>query len=269
MISTSSSSSTAVLDFTAYEMDRDCLRSVFGDANQVVIYGYKHCRYELVAGLLKKLFETTPLKKVFLSGLCNMPLSTVEGRLFSKYEELECRKSKSIGIQNRMWTKASLVSVVIENMQRSREDIPLIPVIFCVDITDNPYPLVIANMVKRVVPGGAMTGSEIRRAYKLCYERSLHRFIKIVARETFHFVKVEMGVSTCSLKPIEPPWGGRNKAHWNVCWVERMRTSSSHKKDKHWRVKITEKMESLASPQREKRPHSLDACEPLPKITKK
>jgi hypothetical protein len=127
---------------------------------------------------------------------------------------------------------------LLENMKRIQEKLPVIPVLFCIDIDDNPKPLSIETLCsKQKNMNRQITHKELRRAYKL----STHEnpAIRQAAAETFRFVKLaywkEEG--TYFLKQIAAPWDSPKFAS---CWAARKKQSTSKPKpaETNWRKSL-------------------------------
>lgn len=137
--------------------------------------------------------------------------------------------------------KSKLVNIVLENYKSQREGKPLIPIVFCIDVTNNEYPLFTRAILSRTDPANQrgdklFTHSELRRAYKLCYDEKVDPAICDIAKRSFHFVKVERAPQTKELKlqRIQAPW---EAADWEKHWAMRQDTAKtlSSEKPHNWR----------------------------------
>jgi hypothetical protein len=124
--------------------------------------------------------------------------------------------------------KTCLINIVIENIKRERRGKAIIPVCFCVDINKSPTssrsstpprwkPSPSPDLLKKSEDMKTYyTSSELRQAYKLCYEPSLGEEVNRVARKTFEnsFVKVHiMEDNSIHLERLPPVWEGITDEH--------------------------------------------------------
>lgn len=261
------------------------LTSICGESNQAVVFGVLHCGYGKVALAINMInsepYATLPIKRAFLFTLgdpegIETNVTTLEGRKMNLLK-FDPSTPKKIG---RM-CKTALADVVLENYKREREGLPLIPLLFCIDITDNPRPFSPATILSKA-PGlnKQITHKEFRRAFKLCTHPKAD--VRRIALQTFKFVKVCVQKDTCTLEQIPAPWASTVDspekvshafaAHWKV----RQSKSKSEPKPNGWsqqlerqmadydRSKKTTSLHSTSVPGRLDSPaHSL-ACNPLP-----
>lgn len=118
---------------------------------------------------------------------------------------------------NRLKTsfKRALINIVIENVKRTRCKKQIIPVCFCIDINNESLewrPPQSPELLKKSENNELRyTCSELRQAYKLCYEPALGEEINQVARRTFedYFAKVHiMPNRSICLEKRPPIWSG-------------------------------------------------------------
>src|SRR5579883_2702248 len=124
-------------------------------SRQVVVYGFSHCNYLQV---MSAIYRTKSFDRVYdakLSDYRPEDRTTTENRVIDSF----CSGNNF---------KATLVDIVFENFQRKKLGLPVIPVLFCVDIDNNRYPLTPEFLCKK--GPHYWTNSELRRAYKLCCE---------------------------------------------------------------------------------------------------
>lgn len=123
--------------------------------------------------------------------------------------------------------KAALVNMVIENFKRRKEELPTIPIIFSVG-KDDDVKLDIHAIANRASPKSkGMTNSEIRRAYKLCFDPGLSEEIRTIAKESFLFISLTTNDATAPVEfdftIIQAPW---ETSCWETGWAERIKTKS-------------------------------------------
>lgn len=191
----------------------DSVMSICKGANQVMVYGWSHCNYVFAAEVISMAttisFLNFPIKKVH-NHLIGDPDSrdrrtTHEGRKLNLIAYDKSDYTHGIG---RM-CKTAITNLVLENYKRAKEGLPLIPVLFCIDIVNNPKPWSIQNICSKAPENNKqITHKELRRAFKLCHLENEE--IRRIARETFKFVKVgEKG-----LEAIDAPWASPDFARY-------------------------------------------------------
>lgn len=107
--------------------------------------------------------------------------------------------------------KTSLTNFVIENYLRSLRGDKISPFIFCIDSNKNGFPkfdLSDPTNYQEIKQLHLITVSELRRAYKLCYDRSVDPTIRRIALLTFRFIKVDLDKNRNiqGFRIISPPW---------------------------------------------------------------
>lgn len=107
--------------------------------------------------------------------------------------------------------KSTLTSFVIENYFRSLKGEKISPLVFCIDSNKTDFPKLNLSDPKEylnIKQEELVTVSELRRAYKLCYDQSIDPKIRKVAQETFHFIKViyDDNDRICGYKKAPAPW---------------------------------------------------------------
>lgn len=251
-------------------------------SKQVVVYGPHHCGYSKIAHAIN-MDSSSIVKKSFTWSIADplvtddWSLKTFEGRKMHQLA-FEPGYTETIG----RLCKTGLTDVVLENYKREKEDLPLIPVLFCIDITDNPRPFLPAAILSKVDGlNGQITHKEIRRAFKLCTHPNAD--IRRIALQTFKFVKLNVGEGPSSLKQIPAPWAATVEspekvtatfaAHWKV------RKKYSISEPKHaghdWSHRLEKQiadydqatkptlLRSTSAPARLDTPARLPACSPL------
>lgn len=225
---------------STFNFDHTSLEGITGKADQVMVYGFQHCRYTQVTQALEE--ESSPFKKIFdcsIGGpfVSDKVLTTVEGR---KIEQIHIPSLEQVDVvkELKQYCKAGLTNIIMENIKRSREALPLIPVLFVVDIDDNKYQLHPKTIASKEFT--FVTMGELRRAYKLCEDKKLSPEVRAIAQETFKFVKTEVHVDkhdkiSYSIKQIPPFW---EHGKWPNEWALRNEISDQSppsKKENHKR----------------------------------
>jgi hypothetical protein len=221
---------------------------VCGESNQVMVYGFGHCKYlhlinELAKGKgqIKKVFECSIGNDSTLPGLKldKKYLTTLEGR---EIQQLKCEEPwydfDDEKIQNEKFCtrscKTGTIDLVLENYKRILDDLPIIPIIFSVDITDNPFPFDPKRVSSKEPSLNCLvTHSEMRRCYKLVTDENLTDEIREVSLRMIRCIKLNLGADEeYTLTKIEPFW---NHPEWECAWKERMETKSTRIKKHPWR----------------------------------
>lgn len=176
-------------------------------SKQIVVYGFSGCKYLQITSAL---WNSNMFEKIYDYKMSRYPkVTSLEGRVINSF----CSGNDM---------KATLVNVVFENNERKKLGLPLIPVLFCVDIDDNEYPLTAQSLCTRKKPW-LWTNSELRRSYKLCCEFEDPE-IRQAAQETFKYVKLTQSKAnpgSLELQEIDPPWKSKE---WDAAWAERKAT---------------------------------------------
>ena len=217
-------------------LDQDSIKAICGDSQQAFVYGFGHCKYVLMEELL--LQPGSPIAQTF-SGDRVSPHSyattkTIEGRNFEIIYSSD--NLPRVGV----FCKNGLASVVVENLRRQSEKLPRIPLLFFIDIEGNEYsgPTPISVTTKEPILNGLYTHTEIRRAYKLCYDPAIDPEIQSVARKTFEFIKLtKTADDTYGLEKQQAPW---EQVGWDDAWVKRQEASVSTEKEpkENWRYQV-------------------------------
>lgn len=167
---------------------------------RAMVYGFKHCKYIEVRRFLSEFFQ----KKIFTEQF--------ESPEFHVYGPIRDGK-----VQQHL-AKIALTDMIFENFLRTlgkctqaHSQGPIIPVIFCIDIDKNPFPLTSENLcAKKPKLNKLITHSELRRVYKLCYDPSIDERIREVAKKSFIFVKLVKSISgkenEYDLQRVPAPW---------------------------------------------------------------
>lgn len=239
-----------------FHLDYNSVKKIIPDANQAMVYGWGHCKYQHVTEALR--LAGSPVQKVFDCSVGSKAAdvgkkTTVEGKVI---EQLEVNSGKDLSRQ----CKAGLTNLIFENYLRKQQGLPLIPIIFCVDIDDNPFPTTTPDTVtsRNDQLNTLITHNELRRCYKLAHELEKDPELKDIAdiaKETIKFVRIkEKGADNYSLETITPFW---DQANFSDKWLERELSKKApdptiarkiHKwKDQLLGLKNTSKLQSQTS----------------------
>lgn len=206
---------------------------------QVMVYGWKFCKYSEVINLLTT-HPDTPCKTVFSHRLGNRNFEdkTCEGRVIEKIAFADSAHKRTHIARK---CKAAIVNLVIENYKRLKDKLPLIPLIFCYDIDGKKRevkPSFIAARDLSTVGIKMITASELRRCYKLCKEFEGGPLVSIseVAKKTIKFVKLHLNNrKEYEFKELAPVW---EDPCWKPSWDSRMQTKSHPPKKEGWRLDL-------------------------------
>lgn len=204
-----------------------------------MVYGFGNCLYLKITALLPTF---TQIKKVF------------DWRIGQEYivdEELlvTCEGNElprvSVDYEQRAISracKAGLTNLVFENYRRQKMGLPIIPILFCIDVDGNKHPISSASITsKEKTLNEIVTHSELRRAYKLCHTFE-NEEIRRVAQESFKFVKVKVHAKSgkgaeYALEEAAAPW---KSSDWEGKWAKRKKHGGSSKSnDFPWRKELT------------------------------
>ena len=195
------------------------------NSHNVMVYGFNSCHYqEVIEGLM----TSTLFKNVFDYHL-GYKGHDQAFELTPHISQIETGKTKTADP-----CKAALVNIVLENYKRKKMGKELIPVLFAIDCENNSRPVTAENITtKKDEQNKKVTFKEIRRAYKLCEEFDDPE-IRVIAKETFKFVKVK---DDLSLELIQAPW---EKEGWKDLWGARMKApkNTSTQKKTSWRKEL-------------------------------
>lgn len=222
-------------------------------SEQVMVYGWGHCKYLQVAGSLAESNfpdNPSPFKKIYDCAFGDTRVRTLEGRRIQEMR-VDIPDDDYLKELNRR-CKSGVTNLVFENFQRREEGLSLIPLLFCIDIDDtgdhpwdkrrnrwdfdgpNPWrttPELLCEKDRMTVTGQMndfTTHSELRRCFKLANTFSDPR-IRNVANSTFKFVRVVQNRDTLEyrLESVRAPW---DHADWDRFWKKRMEIGSKQQK---------------------------------------
>lgn len=222
-----------------------------------MIYGWGHCGfYEMTNATDAAIIDVRPtrslrpLKRLFAWDLGKRPVhklatSTVTSLEGRRMNLIDYDYSKGGLKETSRKCKTALTNLVLENYKRQQEGLPLIPIVFAIDITKNPKPCRSRNICSKM-PGvnGQVTHKELRRAYKLCSHPNPK--IRAIALQTFKFVKVKIVKDRVTLEQIPAPWAtsvnspGKVSSTFDACWKARKKSSASKPKPEKydWRKQL-------------------------------
>lgn len=202
--------------------------------NQLMIYGFQHCKYLEVAAILKK---------HSFSILTFDSRDTLEGSL--------ARIPYTI-VSPSSLCKAQLVNLVFENYKREKMKKKLIPLIFFVDIENNKYPLTPKEWTSKDPRlNHIVTFQELKRLYKIC---EFTKNSDLTEEETHKLSRVCKAIEQIGKKMVIPvrlnknstitilsfPWHNKQ---FPTYWHTRMQTASSPSAFKiNWRRELIQKI---------------------------
>ena len=233
------------------DLDIESFRKVSSNAEQVMVYGFGHCKYLQLIHTLNVL-EQSPVKRVFECSIGNnydlpnyrLPdhvRTTSEGRLITQFKAEPLDKITDDNLYSEKFCtrvcKTGTINLIFENFLRKQQGLPVIPFIFAIDITNNKFPYHPAGFASQDPKlNGLVTHSEIRRCYKLACEFPDAR-IREIARETFRFVHVNVVDDKHILELKEPFWLDPG---WKKAWEDRKNSPREFKlfKEQPWRAQL-------------------------------
>ncbi|MEI8301154.1 MAG: hypothetical protein WCG10_06060 [Chlamydiota bacterium] len=222
------------------KIDPISIRDICGDSTQAFVYGFYHCKYGLMHDALKT--TGSPIQRTF-SGVPDNPYS-YDCQLTLEKTPLEVISERDPTSPLKRYCKNGVASAVIENMHRKATGLEIIPFLFFIDITGNAYsaPNPISVTTKKTSLNKIITHSEMRRAYKLCHDKNVDPQVQSVARETFHFIKLNATNKLCTLEEQPAPW---EQNGWDEAWSERKKVSVSIPKEpkNNWRYQVNRLVE--------------------------
>lgn len=181
------------------QLDAVSVLNLCNGSGQFMVYGWEHCKYDQVAGVLSSMSREWrgerdfPIAKIFISKAGDpiaetRECTTCEGRNIRQID-WDQQNATSRQLTSRI-CKTGITNLVRENLLREAEGLPIIPCLFCSDIDGNPYPLDPDDIADRdSVIHDFITTKELRRVWKLCHHEN--PMIQRVAKETFQFVKLK------------------------------------------------------------------------------
>jgi len=170
----------------------------YANCPKLLVYGSNHCGYSELSSMLQ-------------SASCRSELVTTYYRRASGKTPLLAHPFCTATIQQ----ESSAVHVhmltqrVFANWQRTLAGKSIVPILFCIDCSDNPYPFTMQNLSSNR-GAGLFTKIEIRHGAQLCLNPQLDSRIRAMAWQSFVFIKVIFGEGDFSpivgLEKIRAPW---------------------------------------------------------------
>lgn len=204
------------------EIDNESIKQ-FCPNNEAVIYGFYHCSYGIVRDLLEN-------KGVKAGNHCGLK----DRKIYEIKDSDSC--------------KSMLVNTILENHASLLNEKPIIPIIFCIDTSNNKFSITAKNILdKNQKSYKLVTHTELRRAYKLCYDPYIHPALREVAKKSFHFVKVEKINNTeIQLKALKAPWEAPD---WDAYWAARKNQTKTTFQPKryNWRLQANDFVSKMPS----------------------
>lgn len=178
----------------------DSLKAIVDNSNQVMVYGWKHCAY----GDLMDELTSHPdsfVEKVYSSDFGSPLVSTtLEGHIVEKFNVIQefigCLFGEAQKQILRSQCKSGLTYLLLENYKRHKENMEIIPVIFCVDCDANQFPPFTAAGLssKEDDLNYLITHCELRRVFKhhelINSPHEELRDMGHIANKMYKFVKV-------------------------------------------------------------------------------
>lgn len=215
-------------------LNNESVLNIMEDNKEVMVYGYEHCKYKEVAASISKM----DIKVYFWNDF-----EEAAGRKITKFITPDITNlSSAENVQKLFFAhecKRTLTELLYENFKRKEEGLPLIHLIYCLDIEDNPYPFS-QNSLLSLDPNvkNLITHKELRHYYKMS-ENFHDPRIREIANEILHMVKLVKGPKeSFYLKSINAPW---NEADWKENLDERnkIKPIPTHKRNY---VSLTEQL---------------------------
>jgi hypothetical protein len=193
----------------------DSVKEICQNSNQAMVYGWSSCYYKAVV-LTLALEKASPILKVFDYELGDFDKKdkTLEGRRFFKIK-FPLDKGGSMVARE---CKAAIIDLIFENFKRKQINLPIIPLIFCIDIDGKEEKDTFETIFART-SAKLITNRELRLCYKICCTLKndpILAEITDVARETLKFVKLVDTQKDYELKEVPMQWDDkRGEALWN------------------------------------------------------
>jgi len=167
----------------------------------------------------------------------DMVLKTIEGW---KIEQISIISTESYPDNFiAAFCKAGLVNIVLENYKRVQLGIPIIPILFIADISNNAFENSVETISSREeFFNNLITNKELRRCYKLCNELGADlQKVEEVARQIIKFVKLKkVTAKKYGLVKIKPFW---EQEEWAYFWSQRQANKILEEKKKIcWRSEL-------------------------------
>lgn len=205
------------------------LITFLNSVDEAVIYGYAAAGW----GVVMRLARNT-IKNVYDYSLTSEPNKTLHGRSFININSPTLHQT----------CKTTVTAIVVENCLRAEENMPLIPVLFCLTSTNQPSHLpveVIANKNdSKADYKGSTSNSELRRIYKLCTDSALSFEVREIAKKTFYFAHIILDKgAVIAIRKTAAPWENTvEDPNKNLKWVIARKIKEMKKTNKtesNWR----------------------------------
>lgn len=225
-------------------LEINSVKNIIGNCQEVTVYGLKDCRYYSVINALEKQnIKTNCWSEI------NFPIIKYDDINFDPNNNMATEKAKAMVSNSRKY-KTIITSLVIENYKRSKENKPLIPLLFCIGLEEANKKIVLnAKKVAESRRGrdmdqpdnpanSSITEKELRRCYKMCTETSPE--LRKIAKETFKFVKLKQDPSHPRLFTLEQVKPFFEEDFWDQAWQERRKHRLPVQFPKHysWRLML-------------------------------
>lgn len=206
----------------SYIFDVNSIKEICQNSNQVMVSGRYPCGVDELTDFLNY-HPKSPAKIAydFELGDQNKLHWTTEGRLFTK---ISYHRDWDLIEDITRQFKAAIVNLMIENLKRQQENLPLIPFIYCFDRDGYDWKLKPRDIAARDQDEKIITNSELRFCYKICCELKSNPLLAPVAKvaeKTLKFVKLEKHGKRYLLKEIDPFW---NSPQWTFARFDREST---------------------------------------------
>jgi|GEM_PF-4213369 hypothetical protein len=175
------------------------LDNLVDHSDRVMVYGF----FDFGTCQLGKKLENMGKELLKHDSLCHKEGSRFVSVLLAPENDMHSLQGKC---------KLTLTNYVVDNYFRSLRGEKIAPLIFCLDSNQNcefsPLNLSDSEEYQQVKNLDLITVSELRRAYKLCYDPSVDLRIRKVACQTFRFIKIifDQEEKIKGYELISPPW---------------------------------------------------------------
>ena len=208
------------------------------NADQLMVYGWENCKYDFLAFTLQSIYNKIVFSYVAACSRDTSLRTTKENRLI---EQLPLSSSATV----RDVCKIAITDLVLENYKRKDQGLPIIPLVFCCDITGNTH-IFNVDTVASLNPelNNKITNKELRRCYKMCTaderDARLNEIAK-VAQQTMIFVKI-IGDDTSgyTFEQMTPFWEMPDfEAKWQQRQAQKQSTKTTRTPKEHpWRTDL-------------------------------
>lgn len=261
------------------KLNIESLKTIIGDVNEVMIYGFVECYYKEVITVLEKsgykalMWDFPPFKRLEFDDLGHPVIDPEENKdegsdeedipaetskrvlnFLAEFAEQKTKKAQNFRLMltnNGRYCKNILTSLAFENYRKSLAGEPIIPLIFCVGLDSADKKITLdSNKLITSHNGdlGSVTDEELRRCYKIAKNATSE--LKPIIEKTFNFVSLKqdsVDKDLYSLEKREPFW---QEPGWEEAWQEnRVHTDRPafvpEKKNHPWRNVLATEMSEL------------------------